>query len=109
MTPVQDSVTDTIQHLKRYTHEVPVTSDETGSRNAGPASHLFSDGSCVRRTRIQWTSALDASFVARHQLVMWSPWLKRKDGEMVGQMVRGSPGNAINKWAPQPTIIKGPS
>ena len=42
---VQDSVTDTIQYLKRSMHEVPVTSDESGSRNVGPASHLFSDGS----------------------------------------------------------------
>ena len=61
---VQDSVTDTIQYLKRSTHEVPVTSDESGSRNAGSASHLFCDGSCVRRTYIQWTSALDASLLA---------------------------------------------
>ena len=60
---VQDSVMDTIQYLKRSTHEVPFTSDESGSRNAGPESHLFSDGSCVRRTRIQWTSALDASLL----------------------------------------------
>ena len=61
--PVQNSVMDTIQCLKMSTHEVPVTSDESGSRNAGSASHLFSDGSCVRRTRIQWTSALDTSLL----------------------------------------------
>ena len=61
---VQDSVKDTIQYLKRSTHEVPVTSDESGSRNEGPANHLFSDGSCVRRTHIQWTSAMDASLLA---------------------------------------------
>ena len=30
----------------------------------GPASHLFSDGRCKRRSCIQWTSALDASLLA---------------------------------------------